>query len=419
MARQVGVDLTVSATQARRFLLQHQRLLAPRSLAGKQGALDYVRFVNCIQYDPINVVGQNPHLVLQARVRNYKPAMLNDLLYKDRSLLDGFDKVMSIYPSEDWPFFASYRAYMDKVYTKHPSNKQAAKLIDWVAAEIKKRGPLSSLELEDETRMPGWWGGTSRAARIALDLMFVGGQVVVHHRVGTRRYFDLADRTLNKSTPKRDPLALPNAYRDWHVHRRIGSLGLARPAHSNQWAGILRKLGGTHNAALARLVGRGEILRIGIDSLPGQLYYIRESDLPAMQAAAKAPRSKAGAAFLAPLDNLLWDRDLLEELFDFFYRWEVYVPEKKRVYGYYVLPVLYGDQFVARMDPAYDKAARTFTIKNWWWQKGVNKKGADMLVAMQECIAAFAKYLGAEKIALGEKAKKDAGLKAAALQALR
>src|SRR5215471_14049180 len=102
-------ELTVTRQHARRFLLAHHRLLPPRSLRGKQGVLEYVRGVHCIQNDPINVVGQNPHLVLQSRVFGYKPAVLDALLYQDRRLLDGFDKQMSIYPVEDWPDFSVYR----------------------------------------------------------------------------------------------------------------------------------------------------------------------------------------------------------------------------------------------------------------------------------------------------------------------
>jgi uncharacterized protein YcaQ len=376
-----------------------------------------VRFVNCIQYDPINVVGQNPHLVLQSRVRNYKPAILDQLLYKDRNLVDGFDKVMSIYPIEDWPFFADYRAHIGQRYRANES-KKITRLIDWVTKEIEERGPLSSLDLEEETRVQSWFGNPARASRIALDILFFSGELVVHHRVGTRRYFELAQRVLAKKLHGApDPHISREAYFDWHVERRVGSLGLARTRNSGQWGGIQRAKGVNLNTALARLVGRGELLRVGIEELPGQVLYVRESDGPALQAAARPRRAAARAAFIAPLDNFIWDRDLIEDLFDFYYRWEVYVPGPKRNYGYYVLPVLYGEQLVARLDPAYDRATRTFIINNWWWQKGAKRKDAAMLAALQDCMLAFANYLGAEKIELGAKLAKESGLKAAARRA--
>ena len=147
-------ELTITRQHARRFLLAHHRLLPPRKLRGKQGVLDYMRHVNCIQYDPINVVGQNPHLVLQSRVKGYKAAMLDEALYS------------------------------------HESTVKAAKLMDWVKREIKTRGPLSSLDLDEETRVEWWLNGTTRAVGIALDILFISGDIVVHHRVGTRRYFE-------------------------------------------------------------------------------------------------------------------------------------------------------------------------------------------------------------------------------------
>jgi uncharacterized protein len=121
--------LVIRKGHARRFLLQHRRLRPPRKLRGTQGVLDYIRHVNCIQYDPINVVGQNSQLVLQSRLRDYKPAMLDALLYKDRKLLDGFDKQMSIYPVEDWPCFAYYRERMVKAYMEGEQTAVAAKLV--------------------------------------------------------------------------------------------------------------------------------------------------------------------------------------------------------------------------------------------------------------------------------------------------
>jgi uncharacterized protein YcaQ len=116
-------ELTITRRQARRFLLAHLRLLPPRKLRGEQGVLDFVRHVNCIQYDPINVVGQNTDLVLQSRVHGYKPAMLTALLYKERKLLDGVDKQMSIYPVEDWPYFAISREDLGDNFARRESRQ--------------------------------------------------------------------------------------------------------------------------------------------------------------------------------------------------------------------------------------------------------------------------------------------------------
>lgn len=407
-------EIVIDKAHARRFLLGHLRLLSPRKLSGKQGVLDFVRHVNCIQYDPINVVGQNPHLVLQSRVRNYKPALLDGLLYQERALVDGFDKQMAIYPVEDWPDFAYYRDYMAKQYMKSQHTVAAVKLLPRLKKEIEKRGPLSSLDFEDGERMDWWLTGSVRAARIAMDILLYGGDTVVHRRVGTRRYFDLSERLLPPrlvKSPRRH--ASHDDYLEWHVFRRAGGVGLLYSKTTAEYGGLVGWQSGRVKAALQRLVKQKQLVPVTIRGLERWGFFVRSQDLPALDAAAKPARGKQAAAFIAPLDNLMWNRSLVEMLFDFEYTWEVYVPEPKRKYGYYVLPVLVGDRFVARMDPGFDRSSKTFIVKNWWWQKGVDVKDEAMLAAVQDSLAAFAKYLGANEIRLQKGAKGGPGLKRA------
>ena len=413
--------IVIDKPHARRFLLAHLHLLPPRNLHGKQGVLDYVRHVNCIQYDPIDVVGQNPHLVLQSRVRGYKRSMLDALLYEDRKLIDGFDKQLSIYPVEDWPSFTYYRQQMARTYMEDGRTAAAARLVERVRKEIEARGPLSSLDLEDNTRMDWWLAGSVRAVRIAMDILFYGGETVVHRRVGTRRYFELSKRVL---PPKLDnalsPHASPEDYLEWHVFRRAGGLGLIDAKVTAEFGGMIGWRGGRIRAAIARLAERGRFVRVSIKGLERrELFYVRRNDLPALEAAAKAPGSRQAAALIAPLDNLMWDRNLIEMLFDFSYSWEVYLPVAKRQYGYYVLPVLYGDRLVARMDPEFNRADKIFSIKNWWWEGGVNVKDELMLSALEECLSAFGHYLGAVEIRLGGEVTGQPGLKKAVKDANR
>lgn len=402
-------DITVSKKQAGRFLLAHHHLLPPRKLRGKQGILDYIAHVGCIQYDPINLVGQNPHLVLQARVANYKPAMLDELLYKERILIDGWDKLASIYPTKDWPYFQRMR---DRIANRYKADfKKGGKLQvrDKIRAAIAKQGPLSSIEIEHDEKLTAWgWGQDMNAVRAAMDVMYFAGELGVARRVGTRRVFDLTENLLPAKLLKaKDPNPKDKDYADWHVERRIGSMGFASPAGAERWSGMPGVDGKERKAAIARLHEAGKIVRVEINELAKVVFYIRKGDLPALKAAAKPLTGKKGAAFIAPLDNAMWDRNLLDMLFDFYYRWEVYVPEAKRQYGYYVLPVTYGDQFVARMDPGFDRTERSFKIKNWWWQAVANKKDGAMVAALADCIRAFAAYLGARDVKLGGNAQKD------------
>jgi uncharacterized protein YcaQ len=108
------------------------------------------------------------------------------------------------------------------------------------------------------------------------------------------------------------------------------------------------------------------IIQIDVEDIP-RPFYVTTDDIELFS----VPEKEASVRFLAPLDNMLWDRDMVKSLFDFEYSWEVYTPAAKRRYGYYVLPVLYGNNLVARFEPEYYKTAKALTIKNWWWESGV------------------------------------------------
>ena len=123
-------------------------------------------------------------------------------------------------------------------------------------------------------------------------------------------------------------------------------------------------------------------------------FYMQTAAQPLLES---LPQPAAKITFLAPLDNLMWDRGMVQQLFDFAYTWEVYVPEAKRKYGYYVLPVLYRDKLIARMEPAVHRGTNPLVIKNWWWEPGV-KKSAAVLRAVDDGLARFAKYLGASEV---------------------
>ena len=410
MSSEKTPEIQISNQQARRFLLAHHRLWPPRRLKGAAGITEYVRHVNCIQYDPINLVGQNPHLLLQSRIRDYRPEMLDSLLYEKRALLDGLDKVMSIYPIEDWPYFARHRQHYSQRTYPAEYVSQARSLRKDVLQEISERGPLSSLDI-DINEAVDWSWGTTKAGRAALEMLFLDGEIVVHHRVGTRRYFELAERMVPTKIFASQKLHKDlEAYQDWHVLRRVGGLGLSHPGAGEQWGGMLGMKSGERKAALQRLVEKDELVLVGIDGLESHSFYMRQHDLAQLEKVSKGRQPKSGAAIIAALDNFMWDRKLINMIFDFEYVWEVYKPAAKRKYGYYVLPIVYGDRFVARFEPGFDRKTGAFSIQNWWWESGVDTANTAMLEALRTCIAAFTKYLGAKEVSLGSVAAKDKSL---------
>lgn len=404
--------LQISKQQARRFQMAHHSLWPPRRLRGKAAILDYIGRVGCIQFDTVNVVTRNADLVLQSRVKGYKPEILHSLLYEDRSLWDGFDKVQSIYRAEDWPHFARHRQGVRAKW--EPQIKAGGKLAiaTKVRQAIAQRGPLSSLEIDDDERLEWSWGNETRAARASMEVLYAMGELGIHTRINTRRVFDLVERLLpSKVLEQAHPHKTLEDYHDWHVLRRIGGLGLTRSSAGDRWLGIADAKSPERRSALERLAADGRIDKVEIEGLKGQIFYMRSQDRPTLEKVSKGRQPKRGVAFIAPLDNLAWDREMLSRLFDFDYRWEVYVPAKKRKYGYYVLPVIYGERFVARMDPALDRDNGVFTVRNWWWQDGIDTQDDAMRAALADALREFVRYLGAEEITFGKEAMKKAMMK--------
>ena len=412
-------QVILSQREARHFLLLHQHLWPPRQLSGKEGILDFIRHVGCIQYDPVNLVGQNPELVLQARVADYTPALLSELLYADRLLVDGWDKQAAIHLVTDWPYFARHRGGRGAITATRRTRRWRS--LPRSKMRFGERGPLCSADLEHKEAIDWWWGAQTRLGRAALEILFGMGELGVHHRVNTRRYFDLVERLLPADLlAAPDPHLSEEAYQDWHVTRRVGGLGIANPAATEYWLGILepQRAGlkaDLRRAVLARLCGRGDLIPVAVEGVERQPLFIRAADRSLLDAAG-ADDIDAGATFIGPLDNLIWDRDLIRWLFDFDYTWEVYKPAAQRKYGHYVLPVLYGDRFVARVEPIFDRKARVLTLVNWWWEAGTTPDDA-MIAALAECLAAFGRYLGAEEIRLGEAVAGDGVLEQVVAQA--
>ena len=398
--------MEMTKRQARRFLLAHQGLWPPYELEGKSGVIETLRRVGCIQFDPLDIVGRNPELVLQARVSDFRPVMLRELLYEDRKLLDGWDKNMSIYGVADWPYFRRRRESALRYYGE--SSRPATAILPQIRKAIEERGPLSSIDLDFDQTVDWSWAPT-RIARAALESMYSWGELIVHHKVHTRKVYDFASRHIPAALlSATDPNETEEQYHDWRVFRRIGGVGLLWGKSGDAWLGIPGIKSKERTAVLTRLFEQGKVVEVRIEGI-GPPLYMRSEDKPRLNQTLDSDSPSPRATVMAPLDNLLWDRRLAKELFDFDYVWEVYKPVAERRWGYYVLPILYGDRFVARFEPGRDKESGALMIKNWWWESGIIPSKR-MRSALRRCFKRFLRYLGTDTLMMDSKIAEQAGL---------
>ena len=187
--------------------------------------------------------------------------------------------------------------------------------------------------------------------------MYFRGDLVVHHE-GTNKYYDLAENyiaaeLLNAPEPYPDELD----HQKWRVLRRIGGVGLLWNKSSDAWLNIWGLKSVQRNEIFRQLMEEEKIIEVTVDGIKEKLYCL-STDRGLLKTVLQEAELKIRCELLAPLDNMLWDRRLIKALFDFDYKWEIYTPEAQRKYGYYVLPLLYGDRFIGRVEAIRDRKAK-------------------------------------------------------------
>ncbi len=393
---------TITRQQARQFILAKQGLIGAYRFAGKDGAYEYVRQAGCIQFDPVDVCGKNAELTLQSRVKGFRKQMLQELLYEDRKLVDYADKELSIWPAEDWPYFSSYR---DRSRALGDTFDGLEELKKQAITYISENGPVCSdtLPIEGEIfwhssmHWSGNWDKNSKAARSVLEQLYTDGELVIHHKKGSRKYYDLAERYLPESILKAEnPCRDVEEFQTWRVLRRIGAVGLLWDKNTPAFLGIDLNVE-RRKKILARLTAKEKICPVAVEGTRTPFYY-RSEDSALLQAVLEGQADlKPRMSFIAPLDPLMWDKALIQSLWDFHYSWEIYTPAVKRKYGYYTLPILYGDRFAGRIDTAVDRRERSLHVKGLWWEPGirVTKK---LNAALGRTLRDFGEFNGCEII---------------------
>lgn len=380
------MTLEISREQARRFLALYH--FTSTDVAGT------IERLATVQYDPLNPVGRNPDLVFQARVPGYQVDDWQKAAYNQRLIYDAWDKQACLVPVSDWPMRAlireKYQPYHDREILQAEAEAAHA-----ILETIDAIGPLSSLEFEDRQRVvelyPTWYGQT-RTKRI-LRALWACGLLVTHHRKSGRHYYERPERVIPAEHFQRTPVLDGEEYHRWIMTRRQQAMGLLpRTAEAAIWSSCGSSA--ENKLAIAQLVEEGVLtpVHVGEKKL---LYYMLTSTLDLLDVSLLTPRM----ILLGPLDSMLWDRKTLRYIFDFDYIWEVYKPEKLRRWGYYVLPVFYGDRFVARVDSRLEKGV--WTIARWWWEDDVTPD-VEMMDALRDAVERFMYYLRADGVTVSE-----------------
>ena len=377
--------VSLSPAEVRSIVLRSQGLAdneSPFGL-GKPAVLKAVERLGYVQVDPINVIQRAHHHVLWSRVPDYHPDMLHELQSPDAAVFEYWNHASSYLPTRDYKFFRPLmRKYRGHLHWSDES-PELRNSIRRMLSMIRQNGPLMISDVESAGSVKGWFADTpGKIERRALHELWMRGDIMIRSRRGVQKIFDLTSRVLPTGTDVKFPSKREAA--EYHVRRTLRALGVAsrRELHYMQDAGqadIAR-------TALSAFVNRGEAVELRIANFPKTpLFALRE----ALQF--NLPLNKSVVRFLSPFDNLTIQRERLKWLFGFDYTIEIYVPANKRKYGYFVLPILWGDRMIGRMDAKANRAERQLIIQNLVFEPTFRELNV-LRPAFIEALTAFTRF---------------------------
>ncbi|MBI5649716.1 MAG: YcaQ family DNA glycosylase [Chloroflexi bacterium] len=386
--------IQVTPIQARRLALTKQLLAGARPRANTNGILKVVRDLGCLQVDPISVVARSHQIVLWSRLGAFDRAALDQLLWRDHKLFEFWAHCASIVPTEDYPLHSA----MMRGYAKGDS-PWSRRVRAWVKTndalrrailkKIRDDGALLSRALTEDGIEPADWvstGWTSgRNISRMLDYLWMTGKLMIAGREGIQKIWDLTERVLPAWTPREK--WNERAVVEHAAQRSLRALGIASPRQIQNH--FIRGRYPNLNRALTDLEKANQIERVQIADWKGE-WFIHADDAPLLNRAFE-PRT----TLLSPFDNLICDRARTKLLFDFDYTIEIYTPASKRKFGYYVLPILHGDQLIGRIDPKMDRENNRLIINAIYAERDAPR---DAGRAIAQTIEDFANFLGAREI---------------------
>jgi len=398
-------------------------LAPPRSLPAEPASvMTVIERIASLQFDPLEVAGRNHDLVLLARIDGYRREWTDGLLYEERTLFEAYNKGLSILPLTELPY---HRITWDRSRARHEGGAfdEHAPLVEELLERIRANGPLGPGDVGPRAAIDWYWRPTNQV-RAILEALAEAGILGLARRDGNRRIYDLAERLFPKEL-----LAERRAPRDQFRHKLLsryrghGLLGTSGSAEL--WLGTSPRVGATfglegdlsfgavgRGELLSELLEAGELLPVEVEGIRGRRFIV-SGELPLLTAAeaevaggADPGGADPGVAFLAPLDPLVWDRDFLRRCYEFDYVWEVYVPAAKRRWGYYVLPILFGDRLVGRIEPRIDRRADTLRILGAWWEDGFDPLADPRFVpALADALDAHRRFGGVRRVTLPRTAR--------------
>lgn len=374
-------SIELSLEDARFLALKNQKLLERDNHHTKKDLHKIIEKIGYVQIDTISIIERAHHHILWTRLPAYKKSMLDELM-KEKKIFEYWSHAAAFLPMKDYRF-SLLRKENYKVRYKAWAKKNK-KIIDFARDRITNEGPLQSKDFEHPHRVKsGWWDW--KPAKEALEYLFHAGEFMVAERKNFQKVYDLTERVLPKKIDTTTP-----SYEEHCEHLIMNAINANGFASQKEMFYLRRGDSKIPLSVINRLAEEKKIIPVKINGVEDEKYYTTKEILKQL----KQRNFDKDVHILSPFDNLVIQRKRLKTLFDFDYVIECYVPAPKRKFGYYVLPILYGDKLIGRLDAKADRLNNAFNILNLWWEdkakpdknfKEILKKRIDELTIFTGC----------------------------------
>jgi hypothetical protein len=398
--------IEISNQTARRFVLGRQGLYPGRRWRGRQGVVSAMTAGEALQLDPLSIGVRSQDIILHSRVLDYKPEYLYEAAYDRRQFFD-YGGWLAMYPMQELPYWRYHMEQRERDSYVSYFVKGHKDVMEFVRAELRRRGPLRNRDFEGKRPELQSYRGRKDTS-IAMYDMWLCGELMIHHREGFDRVYDFRE---NIAPRELDRVASAEEAEEFFARKAVAWLGLKRESRMrSELQEYMRRDYSPAEATslLEKWKEAGRLTQVQVEGRR-ETYLILSEDLPALEVLAqgKVPKewrpkettTLEEVTLLSPLD-VVSARGRAKLLFDFEYKWEVYTPVHLRRWGYYVLPILYGDDLVARLDSRLDRESGTLNILGFWLEEDA-PKDADFGDALARGLRRFGNLMGAKGINLG------------------
>lgn len=388
------MTITIPNRQARRHAMRLAGLLPSRSdLPRLHHLAATIADLGFVQVDSVNVLERAHHHILFSRSQSFRPRDLSNLIERDRVLFENWTHDASVIPNAFYPYWrhrfarekTRLRSRWQTRFGHEGFDRDLARVLDLVAA----KGPVMARDFEGDRPSTGWWDW--HPSKAALEFLWRTGDLAIARREGFQKVYDLSERVIPSRHRERD--IDHRTFVDWACRSALQRLGFATRGEIAAFWALL-----TPQEVDAWLtINRADLATVLVepagDAKPRMAFAFPE----AVEAALAEPEVPDRVRILSPFDPLLRDRARTERLFGFFYRIEIFVPQAKRQYGYYVYPVLRGDKAVGRIDVKADREDDALVVSRFWPEAGV-RMSAVLLGRLEAELERLRRFAGVGRV---------------------